>query len=243
MAKFSRLEKAMALVIGIDIAAPGFSRAAAKQTVTALSRTAAYVAPRAAAAIPAAAAYSPVATGAALGLGALASPPGQTLLDIAEERGRMDRIRFEQAMTDLTQVAIPKAKKRTKSKFNKMVSSGMKTVRASKLELFPAKFGYLDQESTVTIFKTQGNTISSEVDFSNQDLIAASCLSSDNAETSPLNLSSVFDGEVFNQDIEICHNDGHADANPVNYYLELEKVSLDLHQASAATLKNIRNSA
>jgi|TARA_R110002110_G_scaffold124151_1_gene301436 hypothetical protein len=131
MAKFSRLEKAMALVIGIDIAAPGFSRAAAKQTVTALSRTAAYVAPRAAAAIPAAAAYSPVATGAALGLGALASPPGQTLLDIAEERGRMDRIRFEQAMTDLTQVAIPKAKKRTKSKFNKMVSSGMKTVRAS----------------------------------------------------------------------------------------------------------------
>jgi hypothetical protein len=131
MAKFSRLEKAMALVIGIDIAAPGFSRAAAKQTVTALSRTAAYVAPRAAAAIPAAAAYSPVATGAAIGLGALASPPGQTLLDIAEERGRMDRIRFEQAMTDLTQVAIPKAKKRTKSKFNKMVSAGMKTLKAS----------------------------------------------------------------------------------------------------------------
>jgi hypothetical protein len=131
----------------------------------------------------------------------------------------------------------------TRDTLNLHTNSGLAGYRIKKLELFPAKFGYLDQESTVTIFKTQGNTISSEVDFSNQDLIAASCLSSDNAETSPLNLSTVFDGEVFNQDIEICHNDGHADANPVNYYLELEKVSLDLHQASAATLKNIRNSA
>jgi hypothetical protein len=131
----------------------------------------------------------------------------------------------------------------TRDTLNLHTNSGLAGYRIKKLELFPAKFGYLDQESTVTIFKTEGNTITSEVDFSNQDLIAASCLSSDNAETSPLNLSTVFDGEVFNQDIEICHNDGHADANPVNYYLELERVSLDLHQASAATLKNIRNSA
>jgi len=88
---FSNLEKAMALVIGIDIAAPGFSRSAAKATVAAIGRSAA----RAAAAVPAVAQFSPVATGTALGLGALATPPGQELLDIAEERGRMDRIRFE----------------------------------------------------------------------------------------------------------------------------------------------------
>jgi len=119
--------------------------------------------------------------------------------------------------------------------------NGTTGYRIVKLELFPAKFGYLDQESTVTVFKTLGNTISSEVDFSNNELIAASCLSSDNAETSPLNLSTVFDGEVFNQDIEICHNDGHADSNPVNYYLELEQMPLDLNEATVATLKNIRN--
>ncbi len=57
--------------------------------------------------------------------------PGQNLLAAAAERGRMDRIRFEQALTDLTAVAIPKAKARTKSKFNKMVSAGMKSVKAS----------------------------------------------------------------------------------------------------------------
>jgi len=127
---FSNLEKAMALVIGIDIATPGFSRSAAKAAVGALGRTASYVAPRAAAAIPAAAAYSPVATGTALGLGALASPPGQTLLDIAEERGRMDRIRFEQALTNLT-VGVQKKKAKTSSKFNKAIKTGMATVKAS----------------------------------------------------------------------------------------------------------------
>jgi len=121
---FSKLEKAMALVIGLDIAAPGFSRAAAKQAIRAIG-------PLATRAIPAAARYSPAAFGAGVGLAALESSPGQQLLEMAEERGRMDRIRYEQALTDLTKVTIPKAKKRTKSRFNKMVSSGMKTIRAS----------------------------------------------------------------------------------------------------------------
>jgi len=120
---FSNLEKAMALIIGLDVAAPGFSRSAAKAAVRAIG-------PLAARAAPAAVAYNPVASGAALGLGALATPPGQDLLSMAEERGRMDRIRFEQALTDLT-VGVKKRKARTSSKFNKMVSSGMKTVRAS----------------------------------------------------------------------------------------------------------------
>jgi len=124
---FSRLEKAMALIIGLDIAAPGFSRAAAKAAVAALAR----VTPPLAAGVAGTAATFPITTGAVLGGAALATPPGQDLLAAAAERGRMDRIRFEQALTDLTAVAIPKAKARTKSKFNKMVSAGMKSVKAS----------------------------------------------------------------------------------------------------------------
>ena len=127
---FSNLEKAMALVIGIDIATPGFSRSAAKAAVGALGRTAAYIAPRAAAAIPAAASYNPALTGAAIGLGALQTQPGQQLLDIAAERGRMDRIRFEQALTDLT-IGTKKKTVKTKSKFNKAIKLGMATVKAS----------------------------------------------------------------------------------------------------------------
>lgn len=124
---FSKLEKAMALVIGLDIARPGFSRAAAKAAVGAIAR----LTPPAASATTGLAAANPALTGAAIGLGALQTAPGQQLLDVAAERGRMDRIRFEQALTDLTQVTIPKAKARTKSKFNKMVSAGMKSVKAS----------------------------------------------------------------------------------------------------------------
>jgi len=127
---FSNLEKAMALIIGIDIATPGFSRTAAKAAVGALGRTAAYVAPKAAAAIPTAAAYNPALTGAAIGLGALQTQPGQQLLDIAAERGRMDRIRFEQALTDLT-VGVQKKRSKSSSKFNKAIKVGMATVKKS----------------------------------------------------------------------------------------------------------------
>jgi hypothetical protein len=73
---------------------------------------------------------NPYLAGAALGYGALQTEPGQQLLEAAGERGRMDRIRYEQALTDL-EVGLGKVKTRTRSKFNKMVSSGMKSVKAS----------------------------------------------------------------------------------------------------------------
>jgi hypothetical protein len=73
---------------------------------------------------------NPYLAGAALGYGALQTQPGQQLLETAEERGRMDRIRFEQALTDL-QVGVGAKVKKTKSKFNTAVSRGMATVKAS----------------------------------------------------------------------------------------------------------------
>jgi hypothetical protein len=127
---FSNLEKAMALVIGIDIATPGFSRSAAKAAVGALGRTASYIAPRVAAAGTGLAAANPALTGAAIGLGALQTQPGQQLLDIAAERGRMDRIRFEQALTDLT-VGVQKKRTKKTSNFNKAIKVGMATVKKS----------------------------------------------------------------------------------------------------------------
>ena len=73
---------------------------------------------------------NPYALGAALGYRALQTQPGQDLLEMAEERGRMDRIRFEQALTDI-EVGTGKAVKKTKSKFNKAVSAGMKAAKRS----------------------------------------------------------------------------------------------------------------
>ena len=75
-------------------------------------------------------ATNPYLAGAALGYGALQTEPGQQLLEMAEDRGRMDRIRYEQALTDLTEGVKSKVRK-TKSKFNKMVSAGMKKLKGS----------------------------------------------------------------------------------------------------------------
>jgi len=127
---FSKLEKAMALVIGLDIAAPGFSRAAAKAAVGAIGRVTPPLTRAAATTTTGLAAANPALTGAALGLGALQTEPGQDLLAAAAERGRMDRIRFEQALTDLT-VSTKKRSAKAKSKFNKAVSAGMKIAKAS----------------------------------------------------------------------------------------------------------------
>ena len=73
---------------------------------------------------------NPYAIGGALGYGALQTEQGQQLLEMAEDRGRMDRIIFEQGLTDL-EFGIKKRVKRTRSKFNNAVSAGMKTVKQS----------------------------------------------------------------------------------------------------------------
>jgi hypothetical protein len=95
---------------------------------------------------------NPYVAGTALGLGALATPPGQALLEAAEERGRMDRIRAEQYLTDVQSnlqqfrqdpVSVFKqamvgsgattitGRRKGRSAFNTAVSKGMKVVKAS----------------------------------------------------------------------------------------------------------------
>lgn len=73
---------------------------------------------------------NPYALGLGLGYGALQTEPGQQLLEMAEDRGRTDRIRFEQGLTDL-EFGLKKKVKRTKSKFNSAVSKGMSAIKKS----------------------------------------------------------------------------------------------------------------
>ena len=129
---FSNLEKAMAAVIGLDIARPGFSRAAAKQAVRAIG-TVALGAGRAAAPLAPPVSQigaAPVGLGVATGLGILGSPEGQQLLAAAEERGKADRVRFEQFITDVTEPR-KRAVKRKTSKYSKAVKAGMAAVKQS----------------------------------------------------------------------------------------------------------------
>lgn len=120
---FSNLEKAMAAIIGIDLAAPGTSRAVAKTLVRASARAA----PTAA---RAAGLTNPYALGAGLGFGALATPPGQELLAAAEERGRQDRLQTERFVQDTLALAPIKAKRKA-TKYGKAIKAGMAAVKAS----------------------------------------------------------------------------------------------------------------
>ena len=140
MSKFTKREleimvSALALDKGLDFLTGGklnkYSRKAAIKIVKttlplALRATTSVGGSAIRAAIPLA--TNPYLAGAALGYGALQTEPGQQLLEIAEDRGRMDRIRFEQALTDL-EVGVKSKVKKTQSKFNKMVSAGMKKLK------------------------------------------------------------------------------------------------------------------
>ena len=50
----------------------------------------------------------------------------------------------------------------------------------------------------------------------------------------------IFDNEIFNQDIYVCHK-AVTGTHPINYYIELEQIRLDLSENTVATLKDIRN--
>jgi len=100
-----------------------------------------------------------------------------------------------------------------------------------------------EAESTVKIYKVEQSVVDSVCDFSDNTLLGAAILGYD-ADISiyPPSLGPiVFDQEIFNQDIYITHKNQHPDLTPVNYYIELEQMKLDLSESTVATLKDIRN--
>jgi hypothetical protein len=96
-------------------------------------------------------------------------------------------------------------------------------------------------ESTIKIYKTSQTVFNNTIDFSDNTLLAAALLSqSISAQQYPSQQTVIFDQEIFNQDIYI-YTSGHSYNAKINYYLELEQVSLDLSENTVATLKDIRN--
>ena len=99
-----------------------------------------------------------------------------------------------------------------------------------------------NQESVVKIFSVpQTGVPTATIDFSDNSLIAAGYVESDNSGATPTfnEAAVIFDNMVFNQDIYITHVEQGSDA--VNYYIELEQMKLDLSESTTATLKDIRN--
>lgn len=97
-------------------------------------------------------------------------------------------------------------------------------------------------EAVVKIWKVEQDptSITGDINFDSPLLLAAA-LYQQNAtgQNYPLDTVVIFDSEVFNQDIYISQR-GDAASAVINYYLELEKVKLDLNEATVATLKDMR---
>ena len=116
-------------------------------------------------------------------------------------------------------------------------STGYKIV---KFELMLYKPGILIQESVVEIHRTSPPAPTGIIDFSNQSLLAAGVLQGHDSSAYGWVQETIFDNVIFNQDIYVTHIDVDGTA-PVNYYIELEQVKLDLNENTVATLQDIRN--
>ena len=90
------------------------------------------------------------------------------------------------------------------------------------------------------IYKIPQDTVTATVDFSDPTLIATAIINSHSSGYSDPSIPViVFDGEIFNQDIFITHQDVQS-TKSLNYYLELEQIKLNETENTVATLKDIR---
>jgi len=113
--------------------------------------------------------------------------------------------------------------------------------RIVKFAIMPYDVSDEDYEAVVKIYKVAQTTIDHNVDFSDQRLLGAGLWSSSSSDNVyPDDMTIIFDGEIFNQDIFLTFKDTKTNSG-MNYYLELEQMRLDLNENTVATLKDIRN--
>jgi len=122
-------------------------------------------------------------------------------------------------------------------------NDGKTGYRIVKFQLMSSAAAAITQGNTVQIWKTKQTSIVSTVDFSDNRLLAAGIYHSGSDTTAPRAAITItfFDSEIFNQDIYITNKDLHNSVS-MNYYIELEQISLDLNGSTVATLQSLRSS-
>ena len=161
-------DRAILLLLGIDEAmlkGRGAATRAVNLGIAATLRAAragiSVALPAARAAIPLAsrfAAANPITTGAALGGGFLATPPGQELLAMAAESGRSTRDAFDQDIEDIIRAAqdprVQSSARKKVSSYNKAVKVGMAALKGSK---------YMGKKGTINNAKKAFATVNKTV--------------------------------------------------------------------------------
>ena len=121
-------------------------------------------------------------------------------------------------------------------------NDGSTGYRIVKMQIFPNQPGAIDTEGTVKVYKIPQTTVDALVDFEDNTLLAAAYYTqNDGPNTTANTLISIFDNEIFNQDIFVTYDEIGGTQQKMNYYIELEQIKLDLSENTVATLKDIRN--
>ena len=121
-------------------------------------------------------------------------------------------------------------------------NDGKTGYRIKEFKLMSANPGAGTAEHIVKIYSVPQTTVDGTVDFSDQTLLAAATLKTQTVTGNPETpVAVIFDNMIFNQDIYVTAIDLN-DSNAVNYYIKLEQISLDLNEATVATLQSIRSS-
>jgi len=95
-------------------------------------------------------------------------------------------------------------------------------------------------EGTMKIYSLQQTAVDALVDFNEPTLLGAAYYVDANSTANTQTQHVIFDQVIFNQDIFITYVDTD-NSNPLNYYIELEQMPLDLNESTVATLQSIRN--
>ena len=119
-------------------------------------------------------------------------------------------------------------------------NKGKTGYRVVKFQTLPNTPGTVNVEAVLKIYKQQQTSINGTVDFSDGRLLAACNFTQQGNPQYTGFTAVIFDGEIVNQDIYITSVDVDS-ATAMNYYIELEVISLTDQGAEYTTLKDIRS--
>ena len=120
-------------------------------------------------------------------------------------------------------------------------NTGKVGYKIRKFQICGPNMGNVDDELTGKVYSTdQTGNISGSVNFTENDLLAVAFYN-DAASTAYGNDQVIiFDNAIVNQDIFVYGVDNSGNTNQINYYIELEVMSLSDIEATMLTLQSLR---
>jgi len=119
-------------------------------------------------------------------------------------------------------------------------NNGMMGYRIKKFQIISSAPMAQDVSLVMKIRLTEDDNVGATINFEDPSLVAVSTYEDTNSKELPNSQYIIFESEIFNQDIFVTCADADGNTTTANYYLELEKIKLDLNASTVSTLKNIR---